>query len=114
MASVALCVCAPAARAASSAATSATLVRMSIDLAVIAPARPGASLGPRRLDAVHPCVRDELAQVLVQVARHAERDVRRRRVTAEELPRPDERRRVHALDRLAAVRVALLQVLDHV
>ncbi len=71
-------------------------------------------LRPRRLDPVHPRIRDQLPEVLVQVAAHDERGLDDRAVAAEEFLRPGDLRLVESKDRLLRVGKALREVLHHV
>src|SRR3954470_7159338 len=72
-------------------------------------------LTPRRHDVVHARVGDHLAEVLVQVAADAERDVGHRdRIGRDhDLAPRRQRRRVQRLELLFRVREALVQMLDH-
>src|SRR5437867_4788932 len=72
-----------------------------------------ASLAPRRLDAVHARVGDELAEVLVEVAGHAERRLDDRAVASPELLRAGDLCRIDRRERLFRVRESLLQMLEH-
>src|SRR5258708_16261019 len=79
---------------------------------IIAAANRTGLLAPGRNDVVHPRVRDQLTQVLVQIARDERRDLRRRQVHAHHLALAGQRRRIRCLALLLRVRAGLVQVID--